>query len=205
MEQHDTYNESEVLKSLAEGSAMAFDNLYHRYYEAVRANIFKVVRNDETTDDLLQEVFITLWEKRERFRDYDRISGWLFVASYNRSMNYLRRLAVSRTAQKSLREIGQAHEDPADTARYEEQVLLLEKAIELLPPQRRKVFELCRLRGMTYEQAASELSISKNTVKEHLARAAESIRAYVQLQQGQTGQQQKLAFILFFIGLTHPF
>jgi len=152
----------------------------------VRANIFKIVRDEDMTDDILQEVFITLWDKREKFGSYKKIDGWLFVASYNRSMNYLRKIATEKLRITRLVPNKVYNDDPNETAFQEEQYRLLEEAICQLAPQRRKVFELCRFSGKTYDQAAQELSISKNTVKDHLAHANESIRAYIKLHGGES-------------------
>jgi RNA polymerase sigma-70 factor (family 1) len=173
------YNEPALLQELAQGSAAAFDMIYLHYYEAVRANIFKIVRDDQTTDDILQEVFISCWEKREKFAGYDKIGGWLFVASYNRSMNFLRRRATEQVYKRSLAGEREPEFDPSAELLQEQQFRLLEEAIANLPPQRKKVFELCRLQGKTYEEAAQELSISKNTVKEYLSKAGDSIKNYV--------------------------
>ena len=191
------YNEQALLVQMANGVTASFDNLYYRYYEAVRANIFKIVRDEEMTDEILQEVFISLWDKREKFADYSKISGWLFVASYNRSINYLRRRATERLRNSPFNPGEDYADDPGQAALQEEQYRLLEEAIDQLPPQRRKVFELCRFGGKTYEQAAQELSISKNTVKEHLALAGESIRTYIRLHAGES--LHLVCFVLFFL------
>ena len=198
------YNEPELIRGLAAGSATAFDSLYHRYYEPVRSNIFKVVRNEEVTDDLLQDVFSRLWEKRESFANYKGIGGWLFVSSYNRSINFLHRQTVEKTYQNSLRLTKPYEESLEDEARFEKQLRLLEAAIEQMPPQRKKVFELVRFGGRSYEQAARELSISKNTVKEHLARATESITSFVK---NNSPDPDMLALIFFLLSApaTHPF
>ena len=180
------YDENVLLGQLAEGSTAAFDSIYYRYFEAVRANIFKIVRDPEMTDDILQEVFISLWDKRSTFGNYKKISGWLFVASYNRSLNYLRRRATEKLHIAATGLQRDYADDPEQNALQEKQYRLLEEAIATLPPQRKKVFELCRLGGRTYEQAAIELSISKNTVKDHLTHASESIRMYIASRAGDS-------------------
>ena len=186
MNNHPPYDENILLGQLAEGSSAAFDSIYYRYFEAVRANIFKIVRDPEMTDDILQEVFISLWDKRSTFVNYKKISGWLFVASYNRSLNYLRRRANEKLHFDTTGLQIDYADDLGQNALQEKQFQLLEEAIALLPPQRKKVFELCRLGGRTYEQAAMELSISKNTVKDHLTHAGESIRIYIASHSGDS-------------------
>ncbi|MBO9563792.1 MAG: RNA polymerase sigma-70 factor [Niastella sp.] len=184
---HPLHNEKDLLLQVAGGSASAFDALYFRYYEPVWNNIFRITRNEAVTDDILQDVFIRFWERRTQFVNYDKISSWLFVVSHNSALNYLRRLASERTYSKQL--TTEVITDwPAEDARQEQQFRLLEEAIAALPPQRRRVFELCRFQGLSYEQAAAELSISKNTVKEHLARATDNIRTYIQTNSGHSGE-----------------
>ena len=178
------YNEANTIQKLAAGSAAAFDILYYKYYEPVRGNVFKIMRDEAITDDILQEVFISLWDKRKQFAEYKKISGWLFVASYNRSMNYLRRQATERVFKQPFDDDKEFVDEPGNESLQEQQFLLIEEAIAQLPPQRKKIFELCRLQGKTYDQTAFELSISRNTVKEHLAKATDFIRAYIQNHQG---------------------
>ena len=197
MKDQQLYDENILLGQLAEGSSAAFDSIYFRYFEAVRANIFKIVRDEEMTNDIIQEVFISLWGKREKFGDYKKISGWLFVASYNRSLNYLRKRATEKLHISDTGLQNDYADDPGQNALQEEQFRLMEEAIAQLPPQRKKVFELCKLGGKTYEQAAIELSISKNTVKDHLTHAGESIRTYIASRAGDS--LQLLYFAMIFL------
>lgn len=187
--------EDYLLKQLAEGSAVAFEALYYRYYQPVRDNIFRITRNEEATDDILQEVFVRLWEKREKLVSYEKISGWLFVVSYNRALNHLRQTSAQKISHQSIEAIAAA-DWSVEGSLLEQQLTLLEEAIAQLPPQRRKVFELCRLQGFTYDQTARELSISKNTVKDHLAHATTTIRSHIQL---HTNETQGLATLAFFL------
>jgi hypothetical protein len=64
---HTSYHEEDAVAALAAGKTDAFDRIYYHYYKAVRANIFKIVKDESMTDDILSEVFINLWDKRERF------------------------------------------------------------------------------------------------------------------------------------------
>ncbi|MBO9631574.1 MAG: sigma-70 family RNA polymerase sigma factor [Chitinophagaceae bacterium] len=170
---------------MAAGSSLAFDTLYYRYFESVRANILRITRNETATDDILQEVFIQLWERRKQLADREKVSGWLFVVSYNRSLNHLRKISTERLKQQSPG-LQIVTDWPAEEALQEMQLRLLEEAIAQLPPQRRKVFELCKFKGFTYDQAAQELSISKNTVKDHLSHASASIHNYITQQGGSS-------------------
>lgn len=156
----------------------AFNSLYQNYHSAIYYNVLKLTRDFSIAEDIVQEVFITLWEKRRQIDPEQEISGWLFAVSYNKSVRYFKQRVKESLAQKELK---QTDDDTIDAAKDLDNVRInvLEKAIEKLSPQKRKVFELCKLKGRTYEEAAEELKLSKHTVKEYLSGAVISIKEYI--------------------------
>ncbi len=170
-----------LVAALQEDSVTAFDALYRMYFSAVYANILHLVKDETAAQDIVQEVFIRLWEKRGQLHAGQPAGNWLFVVSYNRALNHLRSSLRQRL------KIAEIAPDTAEGAEDEWQVTsiqldMLERAIEQLPPQRKKVFLLCKMQGKTYAEAASELQISHYTVKEHITKASRFIREYVRLQ-----------------------
>ena len=157
----------------------AFNELYRKYHSAIFYNILKLTRDTIVSEDILQEVFITLWEKRHELNIQQGISGWLFVVSYNKSISYLKRKLKESLARTALQQNIENTTD-AENSFTNTQMSILEKAIEQLSPQKRRVFELCKLQRKTYAEAADELQISKHTVKEYLSGAVISIKNYVQ-------------------------
>ncbi|HEY8919754.1 MAG TPA: sigma-70 family RNA polymerase sigma factor [Chitinophaga sp.] len=168
-------HEREFILRLRSGDINAFDSLYHAYHGLVYANIFKLTRDENATKDILQEVFICLWEKRRMISPEKDVCGWLFVVSYNKSLTWLKRSL--RTAAVYAR----ANEQPAESENgyYEAQMQLLKEAIGQLSPQKRKVFELCKIHGKSYDETARELQLSKHTVKEYLSASLACIKEYV--------------------------
>ena len=168
----------ELAERLRNDDKEAFNDLYWKYHSAIYYNVLKLTRDLFIAEDIVQEVFITLWEKRHSLDAGQEISGWLFVVSYNKSISHLKRKLKESLAQTGLQptveDIIDTGDDLADT-----RMGILEKAIEQLSPQKRKVFELCKLQRRTYEEAAQELKISKHTVKEYLSAAVISIREYI--------------------------
>jgi RNA polymerase sigma-70 factor (family 1) len=161
----------------------AFDALYQKYHQAIYANILKITKDENATQDILQEVFIALWEKRSTIDANQSVSGWLFVISYNKSITYLKKILKEPFISNELDEEMQLTEE-TDIKVKEEKLQLLEKAISQLSPQKRKVFELCKLQGKSYEEAAKELNISRHTVKEYLSYAVATIKDYVNQHHG---------------------
>ena len=156
----------------------AFNELYRKYHSAIYYNILKLTRDSILAEDIVQEVFITLWEKRYSLDSEKEISRWLFVISYNKSIDCLKRKLKESLAQTALQ---QDNENTTDTGNslFNIRMNIIEKAIEQLSPQKKKVFELCKLQRKTYAEAARELHISKHTVKEYLSGAVTFIREYV--------------------------
>ena len=177
--------DNELLTRLGQGDRKAFDVIYRQYCHAVYCNALKITRDAAASEDILQEVFITLWEKRGTIDTARAVGGWLFILCYNRSVNILRKKLRESLACKELQ---YGVEDQAESfTGYDGQWEMLEEAMSRLSPQKRKVFELCKVQHRTYEKAAEELHISKYTVKEYLAEAIASIKKYIGQHPTQTG------------------
>lgn len=175
-------NEKELVLRLRQDDIKAFDILYYTYHNSLYSNIFKLTREADVARDILQEVYISLWEKRSSLNPSQPIAGWLFVVSYNKSVSFLKkRLKESILKSQSLPEFPTQERN---AYLQESRLNLLEEAIEKLSPQKRKVFELCKIQGKTYEETAKELGISKHTVKEYLSGAINCIKIYVKQHPG---------------------
>jgi len=176
MQAHQPYNEEEIIFRLQQGDVQAFDQLYYKYSKAVYNNALKLTRDAAAAEDIVQEVFTSLWEKRKSIDDQRSVSGWLFVLSYNRAINLLKKKLTEEKAKLKM----PAQDTEEEWSGLQDlQMDILEKAIAGLSPQKRRVFELCKLKGKSYEETAAELHISKHTVKEYLAGAMASIKEYI--------------------------
>lgn len=168
----------ELAQRLRNSDISAFNSLYWDYHTAIYANALKLIKDPTIAEDIVQDVFITLWEKRHSIDPRQDIAGWLFVVSQHKTIDQLKRKLRQSLAKKILQPM---MEEP-DALREditEEQLVTIEKAVDQLSPQKRKVFELCKVQRRTYENAAEELHISKYTVKEYLSEAIVSIKKYI--------------------------
>ncbi|UOE47742.1 sigma-70 family RNA polymerase sigma factor [Mucilaginibacter sp. SMC90] len=156
----------------------AFDILYQKYHQAIYRNIFKLTKDDDTARDILQDVFVALWEKRADINPDQSVSGWLFVLSFNKSISYLRKKVREAAVVNTLPFI-EMEADNGDLQLIDEQYYLLQQAIDQLSPQRKKVFTLCKLEGKSYEEAAEKLNLSKHTVKEYLGHAVVAVKNHI--------------------------
>lgn len=183
---------NDLASRLRQDDIGAFNKIYWNYHNAVYANTLKLTRDTAIAEDIVQEVFVTLWEKRHKIDTEQDLAGWLFVVSHHKAIDHLKRKLRHALAEKILQEVME-DQNAIEADLTEEQLTIIEKAVDQLSPQKRKVFELCKMQRRTYEKAAEELHISKYTVKEYLSEAMISIKKYVGQHPTQAGM-----FILFF-------
>ena len=166
---------NELITRLKNDDRQAFDSLYRQFSSAVYGNVLKLTKEEVVAEDIVQEVFLTLWKKRNTIDIEKDMAGWLFTISYNKSIDHIKKRAKEILIQESI----QPADDVVDELLISNQIKVLENALDDLSPQKRRVFELCKLQQKTYDAAAKELQISTHTVKEYLSLATLSIKQYV--------------------------
>lgn len=177
----------------------AFNTLYWEYHAAVYANALKLIKDPVIAEDIVQETFVTVWGKRHTIDPDQDFAGWLFVISYHKTIDQLKRKLKEVLAHKKISISIEDHSIHVNADVKEEQLAAIEKAMDQLSPQKRKVFELCKVQGRTYKKAAEELHISKYTVKEYLSEALVSIKKYIGEHPRQTG------VVIYFLVFTSIF
>ena len=160
---------------------LVFEKYYQSYSQAVYANIRKLVADPAIAQDLLQDVFVALWENWEKV-DAVRVSNWLFVVSYNKSITCLKKRLREQAGisyEINFPEELLKEDTGVDEELYSFKLSLLEEAIEKLPTRKRQVFHLCRIEGRSVDEVAEILGISSVSVKDYLKQATRSIKNYV--------------------------
>ena len=169
--------DSKLVVKMRAGDVSAFDSLYWRYYQVVYRNILKLTKDPLVSEDILQEVFIRLWEKRHDINFEQPVVNWIFVISFNLSIDYTRKKLREQELHRKL--LASSEAVLQNPSVYEEYYQLLKRAIDQLSPQKQKIVKLCKLEGKTYEEAAKELQISRHTVKEYLSSAMANLSEYM--------------------------
>ena len=169
-----------LLQQLSAGDEPAFAYLYHKYHNAVLANICKLVSYQHEAEDILQEVFITLWQNRQQLTKDQSLAGWLFTTSYYKSLEHLRKSIRQSFQTLDEQVVLMETDNSADFEKeYAEKLTVLNAAIENLPPRKKSAFTLCRLEGKTYKEAALELGLSEETVKDYVKTSAKMLKEYI--------------------------
>ncbi len=171
--------EKELLLKVANGDEHAFSELFNTHHQLLGAHIFRITDSVELAEEVVQDVFLKIWMSRETLTTVQNFRAYLFVISKNHALNCLRKVAKERIHQKTLEENilpFATEENPGLDGYYS----LLDEAIDHLPPQQQKVYLLSRHNRLKYDEIASQMGLSRETVKKYLQGATHSITAFVQ-------------------------
>jgi RNA polymerase sigma-70 factor (family 1) len=169
------YEKTLLLDAVAAGDQVAFSRIYDYYQPVVRTYVLRLVKIPELADDLVQDIFIKLWETRKTLPEVKCFPAFLFTIARNHSLNSLQAISRSNQALPELIRHFQTHRADDETL-DKDYLRFIEKALAAISPRSREVFRLCREQTMSYEQAAAELGISRNAVKKHMVSVMRSLR-----------------------------
>lgn len=170
------------LLTTSDAERKAFDNLYFKYHHAVYRNIKKLIMDEDTALDVLQEVFLSLWENREKLLSDESVGGWLFAVSYNKSVSVLRnKVKKSLLDENTLEMIQNEVYEPAHIKENDFllKMNIIKEAVNVLPPRKQEVYKLYRFEGMSREEVAEQTELSQETVKDYLKQSNQIIKRYI--------------------------
>jgi len=154
-----------------------FENLFNRLYEGLCHSSYRIVQNEHTAEDIVQEIFCTLWKKKEELQ-IDSYENYLFRSVYNASLN-----AIKKRDFHAFKEIEEeTFQFPDLSINPEQQLQLSEtqerinKAIDNLPTACRAIFVLSRFESKSNKEIASELNLSIKTVENQMTKALRLLR-----------------------------
>jgi len=193
------HNEKEILRRVSEGDQRSFTLLFDLYYQNLGIYIYKITESREITEEIIQDVFIKIWEKRDELTSIDSFKAYLFVLSKNKTLDYLRKIAKARVRQLALQqEIEEDSYEIDNLSPLEEYSLIIEETVSQLPPQQQKVYHLSRHEKLKYEEIAVQMGISKETVKKHMKLALVFLKQRVKAQIESAFLSALLFISLFF-------
>jgi RNA polymerase sigma-70 factor (family 1) len=175
-----TYDEKELLLQLMQGDANAFTEIYELYKDKVFAFAFTLTKSKDTAEEAVQEVFFKLWERRAQINTELSFTAYVKKIAYHCIIDFFRKVRRDRTIRQKLQDnmlaLQHTHEDELIGKELEK---LYQQAIDQLPPQRKRIYTLSRDQHYSYEEIAGEMGLSKNTVRNQMADAIQSIRRYI--------------------------
>lgn len=174
-----TLSDAELVDLLKSGDQTAYTEIYDRYILILLNHAYNKTRNREEAKDIVQEVFATLWARRENFNCQCNLAGYLYTAVRNIILNQVVHNDVKGKYLASIAQFVNNHNSQIITdhlVRENQLSIIIEKEIADLPPKMREVFELSRKRHFSHKEIAEKLKISEQTVSKHVTNALRILR-----------------------------
>jgi RNA polymerase sigma-70 factor (family 1) len=160
-----------------DGFEAEFAFLVKEHEHALRVLAFRVTKCEQLAKDVVQEVFLKLWEHRETIHQIENVQAWLYRVTENKLIDHLRKVAADkRLRQKTWNSIRETSNETETALSAKESEHLISKAIESLPEQRKIIYKLNREQLLNYNQIAQTLRISRHTVKNQISSALQNLR-----------------------------
>ena len=166
-----------IVHEIKAGNEESFRKIFHAYYEGLCQYAFTLLRDMDDAEDVVQSMFIKIWEKRETLTISHTIKSYLYKSVYHQCVNQFDRRAVRlKFQEKNKEELASVVQNPEVFPNELEERIIA--AINTLPKQCRIIFMMSRYQEMKYAEIAKELDISVNTIENQISKALKILRAY---------------------------
>ena len=172
-------DEKTLLLELIEGSEFAFEEIYRLYSPRLFGRLLKLVKIEAQAKEILQDVFLKIWENRILIDPEKSVRSFLFKIAENKVYDFFRKVTRDKNMESQLIALATTDHTIIESFKSgEENLAILQKAIAGLPPQRQQVFRLCKLEGKSYKEVSEMLGISASTISDHIVKGTKTIRDY---------------------------
>jgi RNA polymerase sigma-70 factor (family 1) len=161
-------NEQDLIRKLQEGAEQAFAEIFREWYAPLVLNAYRITDNQQAAEDIAEEAFVKLWEKRNSFKEIQSLKSYLYTMTRNASLTWLRKNKSETTRDKKAMASDRVSDPtPLENMIYHEMMTGIYAVINKLPSQCRKVFTMHYIEGKKISEIALELNISVGTVNTH--------------------------------------
>jgi RNA polymerase sigma-70 factor (ECF subfamily) len=180
--------EEVLIERLSKGDLSAISDVYDRYHRQVRGFARRLVGEDEATEDLVQEVFVSLPSAIRRFRGESSLKTFILSIAVNHSRHHVRGAIRRRKAMQKLAEtihhegISEPSGNPEELARRKQLAQLLQRGLDELPLEQRVAFVLCEVEERSSSDVARIVDVPEATVRTRLFHARKKLRSFLELQ-----------------------
>ena len=169
--------ENELVEQIKNGNKDAFENIFKEHYSHLCSYTNKFVLDLDAAEEVVQELFFQIWQKKEDLNITTSLKSYLFRAAHNSSLNYIKHQNIQLKYKEQT--LAEHHELSYQQYGYSEINELqdrIRKAIDKLPPERRKVFVMNRFEELSYKEVAEKLGLSIKTVENQIGKALKFLR-----------------------------
>lgn len=188
-------NNQDLVLLLQKGNVAAFDSLFEVYSPKLFGFALKYFKNETDAEELVQEVFVKVWENRAKLKTELSFKSYIFTIALNQIRKYFNKKAISLRYLESLQSENESADQRAiQDEIYESALKQVNSIIEQMPPRRREIFLKSKLEGKSSKEIATELNISAGTVDNQVSEALRFIRVRM-----STSDISALLFVFLFL------
>lgn len=168
-------DEKDLLRRLRDGDEFAFKELYETYAPRLAARLIQLLRSEELAEDVLQDLFIKIWEVRQTINPELSFGALLYKMAANLSKNVYRRNLYDQLMRKQINP-EEGHNPIEESLNQSEAKELLQAALNKLTPRQREVYVMHKIDGLSYLEIGSKLNISASAINHHIQEANKQLR-----------------------------
>lgn len=176
-----TKSNSELILLIQKDDRVAFYHIYERYSKRLYGFVLRYIKQKEDAEEIVQEVFVKIWESRKKIDAYSSFESFLFTIAYNTTISLLRK----KTNKKKYLEHVKSLQHPENSSDLIDEILFNELNVRVqsllneLTPRQKEIFQLSREEGLTHDEIAKKLDISVNTVKKHMTNTLTFLKSHI--------------------------
>ena len=172
---------NELLLLIQKDDKIAFYNLYERYCRRLHGFVLRYIKQNEDAEEIVQEVFVKIWESRNKIDAYSSFESFLFTVAYNTTISLLRKRTNEKKYLEHIKSMQQPNNSPdlIDEIHFNELNDRVQSLLNELTPRQKEIFQLSREEGLTHAEIAIKLDISVNTVKKHMGNTLTFLKSQI--------------------------
>ena len=172
-------SDDELVEKLREGDIEAFDAVFGKYGDRLFGFALKYLKSKEETEDLVQEVFLKIWEKRQTLKKDSSLKSYLFTITYHNICKFFRRKQYREKLNQEIGLVSDISMDTEEQIDYNSTLEQIEKLIEQLPPKQKVIFEKSRKEGKSTREIADEMHLAPGTVDNNISAVLKFLRKHI--------------------------
>ena len=170
-------SDPDIVAAIRRGDEQAFETTFRQYYPRLCNYVASLLKDDEEAEEVVQTVFLTIWEKRQDLEITLSLKSYLYRAVHNHCLNRFKHASVREVHREhTLHFSSESYESVTEVIHANELEERIEKAVSILPEQCQKAFRMSRFEELKYQEIADQLGISIKTVENQIGKALKILR-----------------------------
>lgn len=172
-------DQSKLLYELSQGNELAFTKLYNEYKNVVFSTALKITKSRMLAEEVVQDVFLKIWQNHENLAEITNIENYLFIISRNHIFDMIKKIARDTSLVVDSNYKNTSTNDTEDAIKDDQYNIILNQIVDQLPPQQQKIYKMAKWDGLSHQKIGEDLGISTETVKKHMAQALKFVRTKI--------------------------